>query len=246
MIVNIEMVHVDIKQARADSSLGQSWETLKSKAKTLKGELDTKMQELGQLSRQLGKATGTTSPGGRVAALDSQIQAVVNLREQVERGLGELGDANEALTRVASTSQQAHLANSFRETQQELVRDFKRISQSIEHQYQHARLLPKGRSATAASLDEAEEGLMRERHSLSSSLSMADDIISQASTTRDMLSGQRRSLGEINSKVGTLESILPGINGIIGKISDRQTKERLVLTFTVAGCCFFTIWYKFM
>lgn len=230
---------------------GDSWEVLKAKAKGLKSELDTKMQELGRLNKRLGAAGASSSaatPGDRVAALDGQIQLVVGLREEVERGLGQLEDASEALARVASTSTQAAQAARMRETQQEMVRDFKRVAQSIEHQYQHARLLPKARGGAAGGhgFGDAEEGLMRERNGLSSSLSMADEIIGQATATRDMLANQRKVLTDVKSKVGSLESVLPGLNSLIDKISDRKNKERVVLSLTVACCCFFTIWYKFL
>jgi len=74
---------------------------------------------------------------------------------------------------------------------------------------------------------------------------MADDAISQATATRDMLVNQRHLLAGVNSKVGTLTAIFPGLTGLIDKISDRKNKERLVLSMTVALCCCFTIWYKF-
>merc|ERR1712048_399577 len=116
-----------------------------------------------------------------------------------------------ALSSVAATSAQAAQAARLRETQQELVRDFKRVAQSIDHQYQHARLLPKNRAtALGNGMDEAEAGLMNERNALTSSLSMADDIIGQATATRDMLTGQRSRLTDVNSKMGTITSMFPG------------------------------------
>mmetsp|Transcript_111311 Transcript_111311/g.237830 ORF Transcript_111311/g.237830 Transcript_111311/m.237830 type:complete len:228 (-) Transcript_111311:50-733(-) len=222
---------------------GESWEALKARAKALKSELDTKMQELGRLNKRLGTAA---SAPDRLSTLDGQIQLVVGLREEVERGLSQLEEVSEALLRVASSSAQAAQAARFRDTHQDMARDFKRVAQSIEHQYQHARLLPKARGRGSGQPDDAEAALMSERSSLGSSLSMADEVIGQATSTLDMLVGQRSVLKGATGKVGTLQSVLPGINGLIDRISDRQTKERLVLSLTVASCCFFTIWYKFL
>eukprot|EP00438_Fugacium_kawagutii_P019962 Skav200585 [mRNA] locus=scaffold1051:114068:116770:- [translate_table: standard] len=79
---------------------------------------------------------------------------------------------------------------------------------------------------------------------LNSSLSMADEIIGQATTTRDMLMNQRTQvLNSVHSRVGTLSSMFPGINSLIDKISDRQNKDMDRLP---KSCCFFTIWYKFL
>ncbi|CAE7294274.1 GOS12 [Symbiodinium necroappetens] len=154
----------------------------------LKSELDTKMQDLGRLNKRLSTATAST-PADRVAELDGQITLVVSLREEVEKGLSQLEDASESLANVAATSAQAAQAARFRETHQEMLRDFKRVAQSIDQQYQHARLLPQARNNWPS--DDAEDGLMRERMGLNSSLSMADDIIGQATATRDMLMNQR-------------------------------------------------------
>jgi len=226
---------------------GETWETLKARAKGLKTELDAKMQELGRLNKRLGTAGSSSASGGdRLATLDGQIQLVVGLREEVERGLQDLADANEALARVAATSAQAAQASRLRETHTELLRDFKRVATSIEQQYQHARLIPKARGkGSGGGLDEAEEGLMRERNALNGSLSMVDEVIGTATASRDMLIGQRGTLAGVDSKVGGLNSVFPGINGLINKISDRKNTERLVLSGTVACCMAFTVWYKF-
>mmetsp|Transcript_89965 Transcript_89965/g.253818 ORF Transcript_89965/g.253818 Transcript_89965/m.253818 type:complete len:241 (+) Transcript_89965:106-828(+) len=227
---------------------GHSWESLKARAKGLKAELDNKMQELGRLHKRLSQAgSSSSSPGDRAAALEGQIQLVVGLREEVERGLGQLEDASEAMSRIAATSTQSAQAVRFRETQQEMLRDFKRVSQSIEHQYQHARLLPGAKGGRGgAQTGDAEEGLMSERKGLNSALSMTDDVLEQASATRDMLGSQRNVLTGASSKLGGLETMLPGIGSLLGKITDRKNKEQVVLSFTVACCLFFTIWYKFL
>jgi chromosome segregation ATPase len=225
---------------------GESWETLKTRAKSMKAELDTKMQELGRLNKNLSSITsGGTSPSERASALEGQIQLVVEKREEVERGLSQFEEASEKLAGRAATSAQAAQALRLRDTHRELASDFKRVIQSIDHQFQHARLLPKARGGTKGQ-DDAEEGLLRERNGLSSSLSMADEVIGMATATRESLSRQSRTLQETNSKAAGITSMFPGLNGLIGKISDRQNKERVVLSLTVASCCFFTIWYKFL
>jgi len=214
-----------------------SWESLKTKAKGLQGELDGKLQELGRLNKRLG------SSGGGVAALDGQIQVVVGLRDELERGLANLADASEALARVAATGPQVAQATRFRETHQDLMRDFKRVAQSIEHQYQHARLIPKGR-ASADTKDDEEKGLVRERGALQATLSMTDDIIAQATKTHESMKGQRETLTSTHGKVGALVTMFPGISGLVSRISDRKTKEQMVLSSVIAGCVIFTIWYK--
>jgi len=222
-----------------------SWESLKAKAKNLKSDLDAKMQELGRLNKRLSSLS-TDSGSDRMAAMSGQAEIIVGIREDVERGLVQLEDTCEALGRVAATSAQSAQAARFRETQQELKRDFKRVAQTIEHQQQHSRLLPKVRSRHQSGSDDVEAGLIQERNAIGASLDMTDEILCQARETHTMLKNQRSVLGGVQGKVTSLDSILPGINSLIDKISDRKNKERVVLSITVAGCCFFTIWYKFL
>jgi len=222
-----------------------SWESLKAKAKNLKSDLDAKMQELGRLNKRLSSLS-TDSGTDRMAAMSGQAEMIVGIREDVERGLAQLEETCEALGRVAATSAQCAQANRLRETQQELQRDFKRVAQSIEHQQQHSKLLPKVWNKHKNGSDDVETGLIQERNAIGASLSMTDEILSQARDTHDMLKNQRAVLGGVQGKVGSLDSLLPGINSLIDKISDRKNKERVVLSITVAGCCFFTIWYKFL
>merc|ERR1719296_258837 len=137
------------------------------------------------------------------------------------------------MSQVASTSVQAAQAARMRETQQEMSRDFKRVAACIEHQYQHARLLPSKRGP-AAGLDGVEEGLIKESSGLKGSLQMCDEVIGAAMATRDMVSNQNKTLRESKSKLGSVESLLPGVGKLIGQITDRKNTEATVLSATVA------------
>eukprot|EP00746_Dinoflagellata_sp_MGD_P013809 gnl/MRDRNA2_/MRDRNA2_129992_c0_seq1.p1 gnl/MRDRNA2_/MRDRNA2_129992_c0~~gnl/MRDRNA2_/MRDRNA2_129992_c0_seq1.p1 ORF type:complete len:256 (+),score=53.13 gnl/MRDRNA2_/MRDRNA2_129992_c0_seq1:43-810(+) len=224
-----------------------SWDSLKSKSKTLKSMLDTKMQELLRVNSKLS-ATASEQDEDRTKDLEAQKGLVAGLKEDIEKGLSEFDEVNMKLTRVASSATQQAQVNRFKETSQELARDFKRVAGTIDHHYRHAKLLPKGRKSGAGGGegDSAEANLMRERSLLDSTLGMADDVIAQAGATREMLAGQRAALGGISGKVATMASALPGVGKLIDNIGDRQTRESLVLALTVASCCCFTIWYKFL
>lgn len=204
------------------------------------------MQELLRVNSKLS-ASSSSQDEDRTKGLEEQKGLVAGLKEDIEKGLGEFDKVNVKLTRVASTATQQAQVNRFRETSQELARDFKRVAGTIDHHYKHAKLLPKGKKLGAGGGgDSAEDNLIRERSILDSTLGMADDVIAQAGATRDMLANQRASLGGISGKVSQVASALPGVGKLIDSIGDRQTRESLVLALTVAGCCCFTIWYKFL
>jgi Golgi SNAP receptor complex protein 1 len=215
-----------------------TWETHRSKAKGLKAQIDTKMLEFGHLAGRLEKATA--------AAPAPSMTEVAALRDNIEHCLKDLLDSSEALNRLAASGSQTAQAARFRESHQELLRDFKRVTQNIDHQQQHARLLSGSGRRKDTSQDGEEANLLRERSALDVTLSMTDEVLSQAQATHDRLIGQRGMLGSVTSKVGTLTAKFPTLNSLIGDISDRKKKEQLVLSFTVACCMFFTAWYKFL
>mmetsp|Transcript_69175 Transcript_69175/g.123147 ORF Transcript_69175/g.123147 Transcript_69175/m.123147 type:complete len:233 (+) Transcript_69175:74-772(+) len=223
---------------------GGSWEQSKSKATSLKAQLDTKLLELSRLAGRLNSAASSAS-GSASAGIDGGFFAqATTLREEVERDLRELADVTELLGRSAAPGQQAAQASRLRETYQELMRDFKLAAQNMDQQKHHASLLSKRKDNGSSAFGDEEAGLIRERGALDTTLSMTDEVLAQATATRDNLSAQRATLGNVSGKVGTVASRLPTIDGLIKNISDKKTKEQVVLSLTVAGCCFFTLWYK--
>merc|ERR1719327_1408497 len=120
------------------------------------------------------------------------------------------------------TGPQTAQATRFRESHQELSRDFRRVASSINEQHQHARLLP-GRSGRKDASDSAEAGLMRERTALDATLSMTDEIIQQAQASHERLQAQRGMLSSIGGKVGKISGGFSALNALVSSISDKKT-----------------------
>merc|ERR1719219_795054 len=129
--------------------------------------------------------------------MSGQAEIIVGIREDVERGLAQLEETCEALGLVAATSAQSAQAARFRETQQELKRDFKRVAQTIEHQQQRSRLLPLVRNRHQNGSDDVEAALIQETNAIGASLSAADEILLQARATHENLRNQRSVLGGV-------------------------------------------------
>jgi len=231
--------------AARSSTDDASWEPLRAKAKGLKAQLDSKMMELGKLAGRLDKAREASSSSAAPSSAAPSMAEVERLRNETERCLGEFKDSSEALARLAKSGSQSAQAARFKESHQELMRDFKRVAQNIEQQQQHARLIS-GRGSRKDASDNAEAGLLRERSALDGTNSMIDDVIGQAQATHERLVAQRGTLGGVGGKIGALSSRFPALESLISNISDKKRREQLILSFTVACCVIFSLWYKFL
>lgn len=162
----------------------------------------------------------------------------------MERSLAEYSDVGSALSCIAVTRVQTAQAQKVREEHKELQREFGLLTRNMDYQSQHARLL--GKRGGEQAPDSEEESLLRERSVLNATLSVTDGIIGQATETLDSLRGQQLELGGVSAKMGMVNAAMPALDKLLERISDQKTKERLVLSLTVASCCCFTLWYKFM
>lgn len=227
-----------------------SWDSLKARARTLQGACDAGIQELGKMASKLNgeaRAGIEASPERKLA--DSQIARVAELKEQIEADLREFGAVKDKLARAQTSPAQQAQVNRYREIHTEMSRDFRRTASSID-QYLQRRSLIGGRSregrASAGGDEDPEAQLMREGALLGNSLSMTDEVIASASATRAMLQNQNASFGGIRSKMLGVASMVPGLDRLIGNISQRQQQENMILAATTAVCLSFTLWYKFL
>lgn len=65
---------------------------------------------------------------------------------------------------------------------------------------------------------------------------MADDVLGQAQATRDVLGSQRQGFGETSSKLKLISALAPRASALIGAISRRQKRDKMILAI-VFGLC---------
>ena len=95
-----------------------------------------------------------------------------------------------------------------------------------------------GSGGNASALD----ALLRERGALSSSSLALDAVLAQASETRDALARQRAGIASAAGRVSALLSALPGVQQLMGAISNRRLRNERVMGLVMGACACFLIW----
>ena len=65
---------------------------------------------------------------------------------------------------------------------------------------------------------------------------MTDDVLGQASAQMDALNDQRGTFKGVGSKLTELAAVAPQLNNMIGWISRRQKRDKLVLGAVIGVC----------
>lgn len=65
---------------------------------------------------------------------------------------------------------------------------------------------------------------------------MADEVLGQAQAAREALGAQRQGFDATGSKLRLISSLAPRASALLGAISRRQTRDKMILAL-VTGLC---------
>eukprot|EP00397_Hematodinium_sp_SG-2012_P058130 GEMP01073292.1.p1 GENE.GEMP01073292.1~~GEMP01073292.1.p1 ORF type:complete len:223 (+),score=44.19 GEMP01073292.1:72-740(+) len=213
-----------------------SWESLKAKAIVEKGKLDRQAMNIGQLDAELRTCDQAT--------LESKVSTVAALKSDIDEGLIEFSAVVDRLARVANSTAQRAQLNMYRTTFLDLQRDLHRAKAKLDDHFVRGRLF--GNPAAGAAASDEEQGLLRERGHLDQTIGMTDEVISAAQANFNMLRDQGKRFEGMSGKVGQLTSMLPDVDGLIGKVGSEKRKESMVLGATIGVCIVFILWWKLL
>ena len=124
--------------------------------------------------------------------------------------------------------------------------EFSRSRQSLHQANERSALLSSVREDIREHRDSRQsDALLRERNAIGASARQADDILGQATATRDALNTQRGGFGGMAGKLSTIASLAPQINDLLSMISRRQKREKLILGGVVGVCTALMLIYGF-
>lgn len=86
--------------------------------------------------------------------------------------------------------------------------------------------------------------MLDERRRIDGTHNVADSVLSQAYATRDAFAAQRETLASVNRRIMLAASQVPGINGLIGRISAKKRRDGVIMGGFVAFC--FLVFFFFM
>lgn len=194
---------------------------------------------------ELGDGPG----GGKSDNIDTLNAEEASLRHDIQRSLQNLQDwISNKLVPVAETSHQKHIVKRYREIWLDSSQDFEKSCSMIQRHKDRYELFSKsssGISDDGADGDQSMNNLLRERNHIQNSLNATHSILAQASSIKEDLRTQGLSLTGIRGAVGNIMSNVPGINTLIEKIRRKRSRDDYILSFVIASCVLFILWYLF-
>ncbi|KID77160.1 Golgi SNAP receptor complex, subunit 1, partial [Metarhizium brunneum ARSEF 3297] len=88
------------------------------------------------------------------------------------------------------------------------------------------------------------EYMLEERSRIDNSHNVADSVLSQAYAVRENFLLQRESLANINRRITMAASKVPGINGLITRISARKRRDGIIMGSFIAFCFLIFFWFS--
>uniref|UniRef100_A0A060T1L7 Golgi SNAP receptor complex member 1 n=1 Tax=Blastobotrys adeninivorans TaxID=409370 RepID=A0A060T1L7_BLAAD len=181
----------------------------------------------------------------------------VKTNKEIEDTLASREEVIATLTRAVDSDAHApatklHQLQRHKEVLQEHKAEFRRIKASLQQERNRTNLLTsvrsdidsyRARSSTPGGQNEAEY-MLNERSRIDNSHNLADTLLSQAYETRDDFVRQRASLANIQRRVFSTASHIPGLNTVISKINTRKKRDSVILALLIAACILFLFFMR--
>lgn len=160
---------------------------------------------------------------------------------------------------AASSATKLHHFQRHKEILIDHQKQYSRLKGTIQHERNHANLLSSVRndidafrSGSASSgqittqVDPRREAeyMLNERTRIDRSNSLVDSILSQAYATREEFGRQRAVLSNVQMKITSAASRIPGINTIISKINTRKKRDSLIIATLISLCVLFIFFMR--
>ncbi|KAK9384009.1 snare region anchored in the vesicle membrane C-terminus-domain-containing protein [Kockiozyma suomiensis] len=217
------------------ASFGQ----LRSQARQLESQTESLFLQYSAFSQH--PPAEPTSEETRVV---KDLDAILTQREEILASLTRLLDSEQ----LASATKLQHLQR-HKEILVEHQREFSRLTSVINHERQRANLLTSvhndidsfsrnTNSSSSAPVDPRREAeyMLNERSRIERSDNLVDGILSQAYATREEFGRQRQVLANVQRRVTSTASRIPGINTVISKINTRKKRDSLIIATLISLC----------
>lgn len=96
------------------------------------------------------------------------------------------------------------------------------------------------RAADPASAES--EYMLQERGRIDRSNAQADSVLSQAYAVSEGMGAQREQLERVRRRALQVAGMVPGVNGLIGRIASKRRRDGVILGSFVAFC-FLCVWW---
>ncbi|KAK7511654.1 hypothetical protein IWX49DRAFT_608719 [Phyllosticta citricarpa] len=225
------------------ASTGGGWAQLRQQARSLESQTESLFHTYSQFASMTNIPPKPTEEELRT---ESQIRELLEKRETTVGQLTRLLDSSADLT--SSALKQNNLAR-HREVLSDHRRELSRLKSAIGTARDRANLLSDVRSdidAYRASNPEQAEAdyMLDERRRIDNSHNMTDSVLSQAYAINENFGLQRETLANINRRITSAASQVPGINTLINRIGAKRRRDGVILGSFVAFCFLMLLWFS--
>ncbi|KAK8924997.1 Golgi SNAP receptor complex member 1 [Metarhizium anisopliae] len=177
---------------------------------------------------------------------EAKIEELLEKRDSTISQLARLFDSETTLTNSGVKQNNLSL---LRDKLSSHRRDLNRLRGTLQQARDRANLLTNVQSDIdnfrANNPETAEaEYMLEERNRIDNSHNMADSVLSQAYAVRENFLLQRESLANINRRITMAASKVPGINGLITRISARKRRDGIIMGSFIAFCFLIFFWFS--
>ncbi|KAK8166766.1 hypothetical protein IWX90DRAFT_385653 [Phyllosticta citrichinensis] len=225
------------------ASTGGGWAQLRQQARSLESQTESLFHIYSQFASMTNIPPKPTEEELRA---ESQIRELLDKRETTIGQLTRLLDSSADLT--SSALKQNNLAR-HREVLSDHRRELSRLKSAVGTARDRANLLSDVRSdidAYRASNPEQAEAdyMLDERRRIDNSHNMTDSVLSQAYAINENFGLQRETLANINRRITSAASQVPGINTLISRIGAKRRRDGVILGSFVAFCFLMLLWFS--
>ena len=247
-------------------SSSSSWDSLKKSARRYESQCYTKLTELSRHASSINSLTSAAISAHSSQSGSASSQSIIDVAEssgilenEISDLLIKLTSTTEEMNKIISSDPQSavnetnsYTLQRYRAILHDYTAEFKKTKETINSARQRAELLlPSSSSPSSANdsllgndrLRPRTDLLLREKNSLHNSLRITDEIILQATESRDSLHQQGQMFGLIRGRVNSLRTKFPVVNNLIGRIERQRKKDVIVMASVIATCICFTVIY---
>ncbi|KAL9115493.1 MAG: hypothetical protein Q9227_000814 [Pyrenula ochraceoflavens] len=232
------------------ASTGTGWAQLRQQARTLETQTESLFHTYSQYQ------TSTTlppKPSEEEQKLESQILELLERRSSLLTQLTRLLDSDPSPSALKTSNLTRHrdLLSTHRAELSRLkssistTRDRLHLLSSVRNDisaYHHS-----NSSSSNPNLNpEAQESeyMLAERGRLDNSHSMVDSVLSQAYAVQENFGIQRETLANVNRRIVGAASQMPGIDGLMRRVSSKKRRDGIILGSFIAFCFLVVFWFS--
>ncbi|KAJ2820075.1 protein transport protein gos1 [Coemansia erecta] len=225
--MNTESVSIELPGAGI-----RPWDQLLRDVRELEMRFDTRIAQYMQFvqpargqSSGPDRATPSTGDKQRCTQLESELTTILDDLSAVVGEMGETVQHQRGSARVLERHQSMY---------SDYVREFQRYQKNVHAANARSELLAGERTDRADVSDR--DRMVDERLRIDQAHTDIDMVLDNAFSVHRELSEQRSLIGGATAKMVDITERIPGINMLLGRISSRKRKEKVVLAIVISAC----------